>query len=65
MAISSVRRMVKYLFANAVKNRELGSSQWKNILEMINVTNKVDCCGCNACGDVCTHKSITLKTDIK
>lgn len=30
---------------------------------MINIINKVDCCGCNACGDVCAHKAITFKTD--
>ena len=32
---------------------------------MINIQNKVDCCGCNACGDVCAHKAITFKTDIE
>ena len=30
---------------------------------MINIQNKVDCCGCNVCGDVCAHKAITFKTD--
>lgn len=30
---------------------------------MIQITNKVDCCGCNACGDVCTKGAITFKTD--
>lgn len=30
---------------------------------MINIKNKVDCCGCNACGDVCAHNAITFKTD--
>ena len=30
---------------------------------MIEINNKVDCCGCNACGDVCAHQSITFKTD--
>ena len=30
---------------------------------MINIANKEDCCGCNACGDVCAHKAITFKTD--
>ena len=30
---------------------------------MINIKNKVDCCGCNACGDVCVHNAITFKTD--
>ena len=32
---------------------------------MINIQNKVDCCGCNACGDVCAHDAITFKTDIE
>lgn len=30
---------------------------------MIQIINKVDCCGCNACGDVCPKGSITFKTD--
>lgn len=30
---------------------------------MIQIHNKVDCCGCNACGDVCAHQAITFKTD--
>ena len=30
---------------------------------MINIQNKIDCCGCNACGDVCAHGAITFKTD--
>lgn len=30
---------------------------------MINIQNKVDCCGCNVCGDVCAHHAITFKTD--
>lgn len=32
---------------------------------MINITNKVDCCGCNACGDICPKDAITFKTDIE
>lgn len=32
---------------------------------MINITDKVKCCGCNACGDICAHKAITFKTDIE
>lgn len=32
---------------------------------MINIKNKVDCCGCNACGDVCSKNAITFKTDIE
>lgn len=30
---------------------------------MINITNKADCCGCNACGDVCSKGAITFTTD--
>lgn len=30
---------------------------------MINIQNKKDCCGCNACGDVCAHGAITFETD--
>ena len=30
---------------------------------MITISNKVDCCGCNACGDVCAKQAITFKTD--
>ena len=30
---------------------------------MINIKNKVDCCGCNACGDICGKNAITFKTD--
>lgn len=30
---------------------------------MINITNKIDCCGCNACGDICAHGAITFQTD--
>lgn len=30
---------------------------------MINITDKENCCGCNACGDVCAKKAITFKTD--
>lgn len=30
---------------------------------MINITNKVDCCGCNACGDICGKHAITFITD--
>ena len=30
---------------------------------MIQIQNKVDCCGCNACGDACAHGAITFKTD--
>lgn len=32
---------------------------------MISITNKIQCCGCNACGDVCAHQAITFKTDIE
>ena len=30
---------------------------------MISITNKVNCCGCNACGDVCPCGAISFKTD--
>jgi len=30
---------------------------------MIQIINKKDCCGCNACGDVCAHQAITFKMD--
>lgn len=30
---------------------------------MIDIQNKIDCCGCNACGDICAHNAITFKTD--
>ena len=30
---------------------------------MIQIKNKVDCCGCNACGDACAQGAITFKTD--
>ena len=32
---------------------------------MINIIDKSKCCGCCACVDVCTHKAITLETDIE
>lgn len=32
---------------------------------MIQIQDKKDCCGCNACGDVCAYKAITFKTDIE
>jgi acetyltransferase-like isoleucine patch superfamily enzyme/coenzyme F420-reducing hydrogenase beta subunit len=32
---------------------------------MISITDKVQCCGCNACGDACSHDAITFKTDIE
>lgn len=32
---------------------------------MIKIYNKVDCCGCNACGDVCPKQAISFKTDIE
>lgn len=30
---------------------------------MINFLNKIDCCGCNACGDVCAHNAIFFSAD--
>lgn len=32
---------------------------------MIKINNRKDCCGCCACIDICSHKAITLKTDIE
>ena len=32
---------------------------------MIEIKNKVDCCGCNACGDICPTNAITFKNDIE
>lgn len=32
---------------------------------MINITDKKNCCGCNACYDACPKKAISLKTDIE
>ena len=30
---------------------------------MIEIKDKTNCCGCNACGDVCPHRAISFKTD--
>lgn len=30
---------------------------------MIDIQNKVDCCGCNACGDICGKHAISFETD--
>lgn len=30
---------------------------------MINIINKVNCCGCNACGDICGKHAISFVTD--
>jgi acetyltransferase-like isoleucine patch superfamily enzyme/NAD-dependent dihydropyrimidine dehydrogenase PreA subunit len=32
---------------------------------MITITDKVQCCGCNACGDICPKNSITFKSDVE
>ena len=32
---------------------------------MIQITNKMACCGCNACGDACNHGAISFQTDIE
>jgi len=32
---------------------------------MISIKNKKDCCGCNACGDICSYGAIVFKTDIE
>lgn len=30
---------------------------------MIQIKNKIDCCGCNACGDICGKQAVSFKTD--
>ena len=30
---------------------------------MIDIKNKIDCCGCNACGDICGKHAISFETD--
>jgi acetyltransferase-like isoleucine patch superfamily enzyme/coenzyme F420-reducing hydrogenase beta subunit len=30
---------------------------------MIKIADKIDCCCCNACGDICAHRAITFKPD--
>lgn len=30
---------------------------------MINILDKKECCGCNACGDICPHNAIVYETD--
>jgi acetyltransferase-like isoleucine patch superfamily enzyme/coenzyme F420-reducing hydrogenase beta subunit len=32
---------------------------------MIQISDKKDCCGCNACGDICNHDAIQFTTDIE
>lgn len=32
---------------------------------MIDIKDKKDCCGCNACYDICPKQCVTLKTDIE
>ena len=32
---------------------------------MITINRKEDCCGCNACGDICTHSAISFVKDIE
>jgi acetyltransferase-like isoleucine patch superfamily enzyme/coenzyme F420-reducing hydrogenase beta subunit len=32
---------------------------------MIEILRKEDCCGCNACGDACSHGALTYVTDIE
>ena len=32
---------------------------------MISINDKKDCCGCNACGDICNDNAIVFKTDIE
>ena len=35
----------------------------ENLIIMIQIRDKKDCCGCNACGDVCGHHAISFKVD--
>ena len=30
---------------------------------MIKITHASECCGCNACGDICPKDAITFQTD--
>lgn len=30
---------------------------------MIHIEDKLQCCGCNACGDICTHNAISFRID--
>lgn len=32
---------------------------------MIKIINKSQCCGCNACGDICPYQAISFKTDVE
>ena len=32
---------------------------------MISIKDKIECCGCNACGDICSRNAITFRTDIE
>lgn len=32
---------------------------------MISIKDKSECCGCNACGDICSHRAITYQPDIE
>ena len=34
-------------------------------MKHIDIKEKVQCCGCNACGDICAQKAIAFKTDIE
>lgn len=36
-----------------------------NNRQSINITNKADCCGCNACGDICPTQAISFPNDIE
>jgi ferredoxin len=32
---------------------------------LISITDKKDCCGCNACEDICSQNAVSFKTDIE
>lgn len=46
--------------ASAIQNIILDA-----IVSMIDIKNKVECCGCNACGDICPTRAITFPRDIE
>jgi len=41
----------------------MSSSRTKATDDVIRITDKKDCCGCNACTEICPHHCIPLKTD--
>jgi coenzyme F420-reducing hydrogenase beta subunit len=41
------------------------AKQRRNEVSVILIKDKKECCGCNACGDICAQKAIVYKTDIE